>query len=143
MESTDDTSEEKPLRDEDADVLYATVPADFPHPVHLGSLPGAQPKFLMTKYRGRFYSPGSSPPELFEAWRICEDLATQLAQKSLDSKNGKRADMSELAILEQYLTRLIETKWTTVPEARWTIRRVAALLGWPTPASSLAPPINT
>ena len=138
MENTD-KSEAESLLDEEADTLGAAVPADFPRPVHLGSLPGAQPKFLMTKYKGRFYSPGSSPPELFEAWRICEDLAIQLAQKSLESKNGKRADMSECAILEQYLTRLIETKWTTVPEAKWTIRRVAALLGWPTPSSSQAP----
>lgn len=132
----------EPLQEQATDALYATVPFDFPRPVHLGSLPGAQPKFLMTKYRGRFYSPGSSPPELFEAWRVCEDLATQLAEKSLESKKGKRAEMSELEILEQYLPRLIKTEWTTVPEARWTIRRVAELLGWPAPPSSLEPPTN-
>lgn len=139
MESNESGEAESPW-DNEAETLCAAIPMDFPRPAHLANLPGTQPKLLMTEYKGRFYSPGSSPPELFEAWRLCEDLATQLAQKSLDSKSGKRADMSELAILEQYLTRLIETKWTTVPEARWTIRRVAALLGWPTPSSSQVPP---
>lgn len=31
------------------DPRYAEVPADFPRPVHLGALPGAQPKLLMVK----------------------------------------------------------------------------------------------
>lgn len=141
MKSTDIGHQELP-QEQTTDTLYVTVPSDFPRPVHLGSLPGAQPKLLMTKYEGRFYTPGSSPPELFEAWRLCEDLASQLAEKSLESKRGKRSHMSEVEILEQYLHRLIKTRWTTVPEARWTIRRVAALLEWPTPPPSLEPPTN-
>lgn len=136
------TTKSEQLRDEGEDKLYMEVPADFPRPLHLGSLPGTQPKFSMTKYKDRFYSPGCSPPELFETWRLCEDLARQLVEKSAESKKGKRSHMSESAILEQYLTRLIATKWTTVPEARWTIRRVAILLSWPVPAASLEPPSN-
>ncbi|RJG05350.1 hypothetical protein D3870_04335 [Noviherbaspirillum cavernae] len=95
-----------------------------------------QPKLLATKYNGRFYSPGCSPPELFERWDICEDLANQLATKSLESKAGKRAHMTEAQILDQYLPRLIETKWTSEPEARWVIRRTAEIIGWPVPASA-------
>lgn len=136
------TKHEEFVQLQTAEELYAAVPVDFPRPVHLGGLPGAQPKLLMTKYEGRFYPPGSSPPELFEAWRLCEDLASQLAEKSLESKMGKRSHMSEVEILEQYLHRLIKTRWTTVPEARWTIRRVAALLEWPAPPPSLEPPTN-
>ncbi|WP_147375700.1 hypothetical protein [Noviherbaspirillum cavernae] len=115
---------------------YSRVPADFPRPVHFGAVPGMQPKLLATKYNGRFYSPGCSPPELFERWDICEDLANQLATKSLESKAGKRAHMTEAQILDQYLPRLIETKWTSEPEARWVIRRTAEIIGWPVPASA-------
>jgi hypothetical protein len=28
---------------------YAKVPSDFPHPVALGAVPGAQPKLLVTE----------------------------------------------------------------------------------------------
>jgi hypothetical protein len=82
----------------------------------------------MTQYNRRFYSPGCTPPELWERWDVCEDLAKQLSAKSLESKAGKRAHMSELEILDQYLPRLIATKWTSQQEARWIIRRVAVML---------------
>ncbi len=127
---------------DDEDAKYDQVPVDFPRPHHFGAVPGAQPKLLMTRYKERYYVPGCSPPELYESWRICEDLATQLAEKSLESKAGKRAHMSETEILDQYLTRLIQTKWTTEQEARWVIRRIAECLSWPIPASSVEPPTD-
>lgn len=112
------------------------IPADFPRPVHLGAVPGAQPKLLVTKYQGRFYAPGCTPPELLERWNICGDIAQQLVVKSRESKEGKRSRMTEVQILDQYLPRLIETKWTAEAEARWVMRRVADLLHWPIPASA-------
>lgn len=115
---------------------YAQVPADFPRPVHLGAVSGAQPKLLMTEYKGRFYSPGGTPPEIFARWDMCEDLARQMSAKSLESKAGKRSHMSEIEILGQYLPRLIATRWTSEDEARWVIRRVAALLDWPIPLAA-------
>lgn len=54
---------------------------------------------------------------------------------------GKRSHLSEVAILDQYLPRLIATKWTTEAEARWTIRRVAAMLSWPVPPDALEPDV--
>jgi hypothetical protein len=118
------------------DAQYAQVPADFPRPVHRGAVPGVQPKLLMTQYKGRFYVPGCTPPEIFERWDACEDLAKQLAAKSVESQAGKRRHMSEVEILDQYLPRLIATRWTTEEEARWIIRRAAALLGWPVPPAA-------
>lgn len=115
---------------------YAQVPADFPRPVHLGAASGAQSKLLTAEYKGRFYSPGSTPPEIFARWDMCEDLARQMSAKCLESKAGKRSHMSELEILEQYLPRLIATRWTSEPEARWIIRRVAAMLDWPVPPAA-------
>lgn len=118
------------------DARFAQVPADFPRPVHHGAVPGVQPKLLMTQYKGRFYLPGCTPPELFQRWDVCEDLAKQLSAKSIESKAGKRAGMTELEILDQYLPRLIATRWTSEAEAKWVIRRAAAMLGWPVPSGA-------
>ncbi len=126
----------KRTQDEAEVAVEAAPPADFPRPVHLGAVPGAQPKLLMTQYQGRFYVPGCTPPELLERWNICEDLAQQLVAKSLESKTGKRAHMTDTEILAQYLPRLIATNWTSEAEARWVIRRTGELLKWPIPASA-------
>jgi hypothetical protein len=124
------------------DARYTQVPADFPRPHHSGAVGGAQPKLLMTQYKGRFYTPGCSPPEIFQKWDVCEDLAKQLSVKSLESKAGKRSHMSELEILAQYLPRLISTRWTSEEEARWVIRRVAAMLSWPVPSAAEEGPLR-
>ncbi|MGI4846016.1 MAG: hypothetical protein ACRYF7_22205 [Janthinobacterium lividum] len=118
------------------DPRYIQVPADFPRLTHHGAVPGIQPKVLLTQHDGRFYSPGCTPPEVFQRWDVCEDLAKQLAAKSVESKAGKRSHMSELEILDQYLPRLIATKWTSEEEARWIIRRAAVMLGWPVPLAA-------
>jgi hypothetical protein len=112
---------------------YSLVPADFPRPEIPGAVSGFQPKLLLTQHAGKFYSAGCSPPELYSRWFRCEDLAKQLAAKSIESKHGKRSHMTELAILEQYLQRLIATGWTSEAEARFIIRRAAELLNWPVP----------
>lgn len=115
---------------------YSLVPADFPRPEIPGAVSGFQPKLLLSQHSGRFYATGCSPPELYRRWDRCEDLANQLATKSFASKQGKRSHMTELAILEQYLPRLIATRWTTEAEARFIIRRTAQLLGWPVPPAA-------
>lgn len=119
-----------------ADNLMDILPADFPLSRSLGAVSGAQPKILVTKYQGRFYNSECTPPELVARWKFCEDLACQLSKKSFYSKNGKRAHMSEVEILEQYFPRLIATRWTSEEEAKWVIRRVAELLSWNVPQSA-------
>lgn len=119
-----------------SDTRYAQVPADFPRPGHLGSVAGAQSKLLLTGFQGRFYAPGCTPPEVWQRWDICEDLAQQLYRKSLESKKGKRAHLDESAILEQYLERLLKTGWGTDAEMRWVVRRAAQLANWDAPASA-------
>lgn len=112
------------------------IPADFPRPKHLGAVPGAQPKILATQYQGRFYSPGCTPPELYESWKHCMHLVEQFVPACIETKAGKRRDMPKVEILEQYLSRLIETRWCSDDEARWVIRETAKLLGWPTPEAA-------
>jgi hypothetical protein len=125
----------------DDDARYAQVPPDFPRPAHYGAVPGLQPKLLVTQYKGRFYMPGCTPPEIVLRWDVCEDLARQLSAKSVESKAGKRRHMSELEILGQYLSRLIATRWTSEEEARWVIRRAATMLGWPIPPEAEEPTV--
>ena len=122
--------------DESEEPDYSKIPSDFPRPEVGGAVSGFQPKLLLTSYQGQFYAPGCTPPELYARWDRCEDLAQQMAAKALESKRGKRAGMSELDILDQYLPRLIATKWTSEAEARFIIRRAAQILGWPTPAAA-------
>jgi hypothetical protein len=118
------------------DVEYAKVPSDFPPPVALGAVPGGQPKLLVTSYQGKFYLPGCTPPELYNRWLTCEEIAQELSIKSREAKAGKCSHMSEMAILEQYLQRLVGTNWTSEAEARWVIRRVAQILEWPAPPTA-------
>jgi hypothetical protein len=123
----------------DFNALFAKVPADFPRPVHIGAVSGVQSKLLLVEYEGKLYESGSTPPEIASRWDVCEDLAFQLQGKALESKSGKRSHMTESDILEQYLPRLIATGWTSEAEARWIIRRMAEMLGWPVPSAALEP----
>jgi len=118
------------MKSRTTNVLNQVVPPDFPRPIHTGAVPGAQPKLLAVLHNGKFFSPGATPPEVHERWLICCDLAQQLAGKALASKAGKRSHLSEGVILEQYLQRLIGTKWTSETEAYWIISKVAEELKW-------------
>lgn len=110
-----------------------TVPEDFPGAQHLGAVPGAQTKFLAVEYEGRYYSPGCTPPELYERWQYCMHLVPQFVSSCIETKAAKRARMPEADILDQYLVRLMEAKWVSDAEAKWVIRETAKLLGWPSP----------
>jgi hypothetical protein len=114
------------------------VPADFPLPVRGTAISGAQPKLALVEHEGKFYSPGCTPPEIRARWAYCEDLAQQFAEKAAESKSGKRAHLSEQDVLDQYLPRLVATGWTSEPEARFVIRRAAAILQWPVPPAATA-----
>lgn len=119
------------------DPRFAQVPADFPRPVPAGAVAGVMPKSLLVDYGGKLYAPGCTPPELFERWDICEDLAQQLRSKSIEAKAGKRAYMAEADILAELLEQLLETDWGSDAEMKWVIRRTAQLLDWPTPSAAL------
>jgi len=124
------------LLDDGTQLNDVQVPVDFPRPKHLGAVPGVQQKFLAVEYQGRYYSPGCTPPELFERWQHCMHLVPQFMSRCTETKRGKRKDMPEAEILEQYLVRLIDAKWVSDDEARWVIREAARLLGWPTPKAA-------
>lgn len=110
---------------------YEQIPSDFPTAGLLGTVTGAHPKLLLTEFDGKLYQPGASPPERFQRWDVCEDLARQFSEKCLESKVGKRSHMSEVEILRQYFDRLLKTGWVSEAEGIWIIHRVAAVLSWP------------
>lgn len=110
-----------------------TVPVDFPRSSANYSIAGTQPKVALVEYEGKYYEPGCTPPELWETWTICEDLAHQFARKCLETKAGKRSAMSEPDILNQYYDRTLRLGWGTDEEIAWVFHRVAALLDWPEP----------
>lgn len=116
------------------------IPEDFPRPKIHSSLAGSQSKLALTQSGGKFYLPGGTPPELFRRWEICEDLARQFVDKSIECRAGKRIHMSEQEILDQYCVRAMKTAWGSNDEMRWVIRRAAEILRWPVPTSALAPP---
>lgn len=114
-----------------------SVPDDFPRPVHMGAASGLQDKLLLVKYGGKFYTPGCTPPELRQRWDVCEDLARQFSEKCRETKSGKRAHLSEVEILEQYLQRSMRTGWGSPEEMQWVSRRTSAILGWPVAPSAV------
>lgn len=111
--------------------LSDEIPKDFPRPVSIGAVSGAQPKILLIEKNGKFFAPNTNQSELKVRFDICEDLVRQFASKSLETKAGKRSHLSEKEILLQYRSRLIATKWTSVEEANWIIESVATMIGWP------------
>ncbi|SHN44617.1 hypothetical protein SAMN05192549_12326 [Duganella sacchari] len=117
----------------EVELRRALVPADFPIVAAHSSLAGAQPKLALVEFGGRYYQPGASPPEVLNRWEVCEDLARQLAERSLETEKGKYAHLSREAILEQYLQRLFRTGWGADEEMKWVVHRTAAMLKWPVP----------
>jgi hypothetical protein len=125
--------------DDHSPVDYSVIPNDFPRPDVAASLAGFQNKLALVEFEGKLYLPGGTPPERFQKWSICEEQAQHFAAKSLECKGegGKRAHMTEVEILEQYLQRILDARWHSDAETRWLIRRTAELLDWPVPASAM------
>lgn len=112
---------------------YTLIPEDFPRAVHHGAVPGSQMKLLVVKFNNKFYVPGDTPPERYERWQNCEDLAQQFMIKSIESKADKRAHMTEVEILDQYLERLLLAGWMSKEDTMWALKRTAQMLNWPVP----------
>lgn len=118
------------------DEKFDQIPDDFPFADVLPAVTGEQAKLSLIEYQGKFYVPGSAPPERFRRWQKCEELVQHLKARSLESIARKRAPMSETEILFQCYARLQKAGWTSEAESRWIIHRAALLLGWERPCIS-------
>lgn len=118
----------------DSNTFY-DVPEDYPRIDIASSLAGAQPKFSVVEYEGKFYIPGNTPPERWHDWQYSESLVQHFVKQCPETKRGKRAHMSEQDIIAQYYERAAAAggEYGTPAQLRWAFRRVAELLHWPVP----------
>src|SRR4051812_10904845 len=100
-----------------------SVPDDFPNG-ESGAVSGAQPKFTATKWNDKYYV-GLTPPDRHARWKVLEDIAQQFIANLSGPRPAKYIGMAEVAILDQYLTRLYRAEFGSEQEMRWIIRRVA------------------
>jgi hypothetical protein len=110
------------------------VPESFPKRVAASGLAGTQPKLSVVEFEGCYYTLGNTPPERHARYLWCLDLARQFVEASRNTKLGKRKDVAEEEILQQYHDRLLQAAWGVEPnEAAWIFTEVARQLNWPRP----------
>jgi len=114
---------------------YAKVPSDFPRGVSTGAVPGTQLKILVVQYKGTFYPAGSTPPEVYERWIGCEEIAQELASEAKRDKADKLTRRTESEMLQWYLD-ILSKSWMTLSEAKWIVRRMGDILNWSVPMSA-------
>ena len=114
----------------DVELRRALIPLDFPDQPQAAAIGGAQSKIALVSYGGKYYAPGTSPPEVLARWELCEDLAHQFVERCRLTEKGKYAHLSRQEILQQYLERLLRTGWGSDTDMRWVINRTANLLSW-------------
>ncbi|MYM26501.1 hypothetical protein GTP46_28140 [Duganella sp. FT135W] len=117
----------------DIELRRVFVPMDFPAQPRGAALSGANPKVALVSYGGKYYEPGTAPPEVLSRWEVAEDLAHQFVERCRITEKGKYAHLSQHEILQQYLHRLLQAGWGSDSDMRWVIRRTAVLLGWDIP----------
>jgi hypothetical protein len=113
---------------------FAKVPSDFPRTTLSGAVPGSQPKVLVTRYREAFYPSGCTPPERYERWKACEEIAQELAFEANRDKTDRITNRTEVEMLQKYFEILCRS-WMSLDEAKWIVRRMGEILGWPVPTS--------
>jgi hypothetical protein len=114
---------------------YDEVPADYPRAEIASSLAGAHPKLALVEFQGKFYLPGDTPQDRWHDWAYSESMVQHFLMKCPETKQGKRAHMSEEAIIAQYYERAVAAggRYGTEAQLKWTFQRVAKLLNWPVP----------
>lgn len=106
------------------------VPKDFPRGDTASTIPGAQPKFIARKIDGR-YVVGLTKEELHERWKYCEDLAKQLAARTLRKQAAGLISDFE-AFYNETEHRVRGQGWDlSNDEVIWLIRRMRVLAASP------------
>ena len=55
-----------------------------------------------SKFQTNMAGHGCTPPELYERWQHCMHYVPQFVTSCIETKRGKRKDMPEADILDQY-----------------------------------------
>jgi len=106
--------------------MEPSVPNDFPRGITAATLPGSQLKFVARQIDGR-YVVGVTQEELHARWLYCEDLAQQLAQRTLHKqREGLVTDLA--AFYADTERRARGQGWAvTQAELDWIIQRMKTL----------------
>lgn len=113
------------------------VPPDFPRPVTMGSVPGAQPKVLVVSEGGHFV-PHPDVEGVEARHQLCEDLVQQLLRYSA-RKRGEHPEWTPAQVHEKVAASVRQKAfgWGLSPaEAEWVLQRLAALDASTPPAGS-------
>lgn len=112
------------------------VPEDFPRGHTAPTVPGAQAKFVARKIDGRFVV-GLTEAEHHERWLYCEDLAQQLAKRTLRKlAAGLVSDLDDFYRETEHRVR--GQGWDlSNDEVKWLMKRARALAVDPNFRSSL------
>jgi hypothetical protein len=92
------------------------------------SIGGARTKLNLVEEEGKYYSPGTSPSEVIAAFKVCEDLVSQMVaycQRKLATYEG-----NEEATVKAALKGLLGKGWCTDAQCVWIMRRVVDELKW-------------
>jgi hypothetical protein len=89
----------------------------------------------MDEFDGKYYVLGDTPRERWHDWSYSESMVQHFLFKCPETKQGKRAHMSESEIIAQYYESAVgaQGRYGTEAQLRWTFQRVAQLLDWPVP----------
>jgi hypothetical protein len=72
---------------------------------------------------------GQTASERDERWDVCEDLAQQLVQKTLQDAE-KNPENAHDVTLRRMRRALIRKDWVSTAELDWLMERLRVLLGW-------------
>ena len=122
----------------DKSTIEFSIPADFPTRKYFGSLSGRAPKLALLNFEGALYLPGDTPPERHLRWQQAEEFSQGLAKRCMEVEHTKYAHLSKEGILLQYFERLRKQMPEMSEEAKWIVRRIAAILSWPIPEETRA-----
>ena len=82
----------------------------------------------MVEEDGFYYQEGTSPPEVLEAFEICEDLANQFVTYCLKKESTRFGTHQE--ILQRVHDSLLQKDWCSNAQSAWVIELTTLRRNW-------------
>lgn len=112
---------------------HPDVPDEFPQVAIASSAGGFQNKLVLTRYGGRYYVPGNTPPERWQQWCESEKLIPYYAQKCIEARISAPT-VSDGCVLQSVFTGALEVvESLSFEQIKYLFGRVADLLAWRLP----------
>ncbi|MDB5763928.1 MAG: hypothetical protein JWQ21_2923 [Herminiimonas sp.] len=104
-----------------------SIPADFPRSAALLTLPKWEDSRLYSLYQGKYYLLGGSPPEVWTAWQMCDELVQHFIQECLAAMVISPLLPFEEIVLAHF-EETLKRGWGTDAEIKWIFKHVALQL---------------